>query len=118
MITLHREQFPSANERWNKNDLEYLFHKTHQLLYEDFKNLALHKYFLEYRGIIEIEASNTYIVKSNDKVELHLENNERFRIGQMGEDYHNQYTLVKVFPDTEEPWEISKKNHSINERGL
>jgi hypothetical protein len=114
MITLHRQKFETIDERLNRNDVDYLFQKAHKLLFEDFKNQAFHKYFSEYRGIVEIEATNNFSVKSNAKIELQLNSNERLQIGKMAEQFNNQLILIKLIKDTQQPWEHSKIKNSNN----
>ncbi|PZP48329.1 MAG: hypothetical protein DI598_10085, partial [Pseudopedobacter saltans] len=62
-------------------------------------------YFHDYRKIIEIQSSANFIIKSKDKVELQLLNDERLRIARMSEEYSNTLILMKLLKGVEEPWE-------------
>lgn len=79
--------------------------KISNYLFEDYNSQYLAEYFFKKRKIVEFETNTRYSLKSDNKVELNMDYNERISLRQLAEEYNNKIVHLRVLDGQPEPWD-------------
>jgi hypothetical protein len=110
MIVNHRmkEKNQFITPEVNKADVDYFFQTLHQCLRHDFGHAQLAEYFLETRGLVELDTSYTIKLKSQKELKFQDEVRVRTRLGQLAPEMvqgQKGFVVMLATNDGPEPWE-------------
>lgn len=102
---------PYPEEKWIKNlgmedfMFEMFFQSIYELLIKDFQVSQFSEYFLETRGIIEIDINSDIKVKSYSKLLDEIRHRKRLRLAKSDDPQLGNFVILTLRNDATEPWE-------------
>lgn len=88
-----------------------LFHRSYfrqqllEALQRDFHDPRLSSYFHDVKGLRELETRTKLMLKSDSRVELDADFDDRIAIGQVAEAHGGGLVQVALLPDAPQPWD-------------